>query len=97
MDACCSRTILTDLFTEKIGGKLVLGIPLFTAGLLSFLTPVAAKELGYGAVIALRILIGMCEVIVPFLSVGYGSAQESIGNKNPEQKLADENVVSLQS
>jgi hypothetical protein len=48
--------------TEKLGGKLVLGVPLFTAGLLSFLTPVAAKELGYGAVIALRILIGMCEV-----------------------------------
>jgi uncharacterized membrane protein YagU involved in acid resistance len=58
--------------TELIGAKLVLGIPLFLAALLSLATPFAAKNLGYGAVLAVRILLGMCEVRVyqqsdPFL------------------------------
>ncbi|CAG0917729.1 unnamed protein product [Notodromas monacha] len=46
---------------ELIGAKRVLGYPLFCAALLTLLTPLAAKMYGYGAVIGVRVLIGMAE------------------------------------
>ncbi|CAG0923314.1 unnamed protein product [Notodromas monacha] len=53
--------LLGGRLAEHFGGKLVLGVPMLLAGLLSLLTPVAAKKLGSTAVMVLRVLIGMAE------------------------------------
>ncbi|CAG0919919.1 unnamed protein product [Notodromas monacha] len=54
--------ITTQLLGGRLaGGKLVLGVPLLIAGLLSLLTPMAAKSFGSSAVIGLRVMIGMAE------------------------------------
>ncbi|CAG0922893.1 unnamed protein product [Notodromas monacha] len=53
--------LLGGRLAERFGGKLVLGVPMLLAGLLSLLTPVAAKKLGSTAVMVPRVLIGMAE------------------------------------
>ena len=58
--------ILTQLpggvLARKIGGATLLGISVGTSGLLTLLTPIAARA-HLGVLIALRIVIGMAEVM----------------------------------
>lgn len=54
--------VLGGVLSRKVGGATLIGIGVGTSGLLTLLTPIAARTHA-GVLIALRIAIGMTEVI----------------------------------
>lgn len=54
--------VLGGVLARKVGGATLIGISVGTSGLLTLLTPIAARA-HPGVLIALRIAIGMTEVI----------------------------------
>ena len=49
------------MIAEKFGGKYSLGLGILSTAIFTLLTPIAVEEGGKNALIALRILTGLCE------------------------------------
>ncbi len=50
------------ILSEKFGGKWMMGLMTFVAGLLTMFNPMAARNGGIGALVALRIIQGLVQV-----------------------------------
>ena len=57
--------------TLPIRPQYIIGFSLLGAAVLTLLTPVVADELGYGALMAVRILIGVCQASQQPLGLGF--------------------------
>ena len=63
--------ILGGTLSEKFGAKWIIGGMTFLAGLLTVLNPLAARQGGIGALVALRIVQGLAQVSVEHFSFTY--------------------------